>query len=109
MKRVILLTIILTIFALSIGSQIQDAKWEYASLVLLPSTENVIFKSPSEEFEASSFLGINEKIGYIGKPTFPPEYPLLNYLGKQGWELIEITGKENSMSGSYTCWFKRRK
>lgn len=88
----------------------QDSrKWEYASLVLLPSTEAAFWCSPTDAYvEASSVIGLAIKLG-CDKPFFPPEYPILNHYGNKGWELVQIVGPKNSMGNAYICWFKRPK
>ena len=59
--------------------------------------------------EASGFGSLAEKLGCKVKLSFPPEYPLFEHFGNQGWELIAVSGDKDTMSGAFVCWFKRPK
>ena len=52
-------------------------------------------------------MDLGKKMGCNKELSFPPEFPILKYLGENGWELIEAVGQEDSMANVYIYWFKR--
>ena len=107
MKKVILITILIVFMFLIMASKKQRQCWEYGSLLLMPSTETVIWRDPNRTIEGSSFLDLAKKMGCNKELSVPPEFPILKYLGENGWELIEAVGQEDSMANVYIYWFKR--
>lgn len=105
----VIVTICFVAYAQKPSLSQSSRKWEYASLVLLPSTEAVIWCSPDGTVEASSFMGLARKLGCDKPLSFPPETPILNHYGNKGWELVQIIGRKDSMADAYICWFKRPK
>ena len=103
----VILTICFMAYAKKPSLSQDSRKWEYASLVVLPSTEAAFWRSPDGTVEASSLMGLALKLGCDKPMSFPPEYPILNHYGNKGWELIQIVGPEDSMGNAYICWFKR--
>jgi len=107
----LIITVIVTICFMAYGQKPSlsqnSRKWEYASLVLLPSTEKVIWRSPDGIAEASSILDLAFKLGCDKPLSFPLENSILNHYGNKGWELVQIVGPKDSMADIYTCWLKR--
>jgi len=109
---ILIATIIVTICLMAYAqkpSLSQDyRKWEYASLVLLPTTEAAFWRGPDGTVvEESSLIGLAIKLGCDKPAAFPPEHPILNHFGNKGWELVQIVGPKDSMCDAFVCWFKR--
>lgn len=100
---------ILVTAALLVGAEPaarEAAKWEYAMYVESPG--NFEWHGAVSHVRATTATFFFERMG------FPPDIEvsarsgriqpvLLNYLGQQGWELVEITGEP----AREVFWFKR--
>ena len=91
-------------FASQRWSRPREGNFEYACLMY--SGASASWTSPEKTVSAKTILDLHSRLGIDGwqKPT-PPEFPIVNYAGDYGWELVDVC----CTGDSDTYWFKRPK
>lgn len=96
-----------TVKSYSPGTDNSAQKWEYACFQYAQGTV-CIWKTPTGMVDSQSITELYTKLKIpSSKLPFPPSFNMLNYAGRQGWELVDICSEDHSTTGMFIFWFKR--